>query len=162
MCVGTPGDIPKHMSRTSTNYININNNNNIIWFHVMLLDCDWFILALLVYIPPDLLVAWFLYHITWHSCTWTWRNVCGAKCHTEQSIIPQTWWRPPLESHIASSMHLLYHCYWSDSLFMLPSTYMMCGAQCHTEQSVTLHAWWRPPLGPVGVPLGSHITSSVH
>ena len=100
MCVGMPGHIPKHMSQTS-------NNNIIIWFHVMLLDWDWFILTLLVYIPPNMLLVWFLYHITRHSCYLYTVERC-----VELSATSHTWWGSPLrihgvplESHIASSTH---------------------------------------------------------
>jgi len=82
----------------------------------MLLDCDWFILALVVRIPPDLLLAWFLHHITWHSCYLDMVEQCVDLSVTRSKVSDYRHggghllnpWGPSLESHIASSIHLLY------------------------------------------------------
>ena len=68
------------------------------------------------------------------------RILNGTKCHTEQSVIPHTWWGPPLESVGATSR------------IHSPQSKVSHGVKCHiTRDGGHLLNLWGPPLESVGL-----------
>ena len=96
--------------------------------------------------------------------------MCGAKCHTEQSVMPHTWWGSSVGSMGATSKvpHRVLNAPVIDTAIDKTqySCYMVhiwCVELSTTRNKVPHYTCGGGYLlGPLGAPLGSHITSLVY
>jgi len=84
-------------------------------------------------------------------------TMCRAKCHTEQSTTPHTWWGPHLGIHGATSRYphrvllaLVISIVINQTHYSYYLKRIRCGAKCHMEQNATPYMWWGTPLDICG------------